>query len=190
MKRRLFLVAAALSLIVAIALAALWVRSYFDVDLLGYDHPADAQHHQRTRWVILDVGTIRLCTQRTRLRPGDAEHLGFFRTSRPVARDEDPLRECKTDGEYFAGFGRYQKSQKEDPANFAQHAVTWNVLAIPFWPITLAAFSLLPLRWMLRYARKLRRGKGVCANCGYDLRATPERCPECGTTATIASPAR
>ena len=59
-------------------------------------------------------------------------------------------------------------------------------LVIPCWMPTLLllippaiAGRRLPRAW----ARHRRRRRGLCSDCGYDLRASGERCPECGSAA-------
>jgi hypothetical protein len=60
-------------------------------------------------------------------------------------------------------------------------AVPW-LLIVPHWFAALS-FAALP---GYRLASRLRRRQppGLCPSCGYDLRATPDRCPECGTIPT------
>jgi hypothetical protein len=53
-------------------------------------------------------------------------------------------------------------------------------ISIPHWIPTLV-FSLLPVRAFVGYLRTRRATRaGHCRRCGYDLRASPDRCPECG----------
>ena len=57
--------------------------------------------------------------------------------------------------------------------NYSLRGVT-----IPRWMLALP-LAILPAWWTLRRCcRKV--AVGLCPSCGYDLRATPERCPECG----------
>lgn len=74
-----------------------------------------------------------------------------------------------------ASFGVVRFSRKVWPFRSGTYVV------FPAWLVA-AVFAALPtLQADLYLRRRARRRAGTCKRCGYDLRATPSRCPECGT---------
>jgi hypothetical protein len=56
-------------------------------------------------------------------------------------------------------------------------------LSVPMWMLILL-FAILPYFWLyrlIRLRRASRFAQGLCPTCGYDLRASPDRCPECAS---------
>jgi hypothetical protein len=93
--------------------------------------------------------------------------------------------------EFAAGAeeGRFPGLRATPPDGVRRPDFRYWYVQLPYWSVV--ALTCLPLALRGRYwlAGRRRARAGLCRNCGYDLRATPDRCPECGR-ATAPSRAR
>jgi hypothetical protein len=70
--------------------------------------------------------------------------------------------------------------QTFSPTSIGRHLA----VVVPSWFLTVL-FGAMPAITLYRFVRgRRRRDEGLCRVCGYDLRATSDRCPECGTPLT------
>ena len=68
------------------------------------------------------------------------------------------------------------------PSIGIKHDKTYDEANFPLWLVA-GIFAIAPLTHRIARQIQCRRLQGTaCKACGYDLRATPGRCPECGAT--------
>ena len=181
MRRRLFKLAAGASLVVCLAVCLLWVRSFWTLDSVFYTpiHPTAYDRYRVSTYrggMGFSWNYFRFAaTDRAAFKAWSQQHFedpGF------LIAHEHPAQGARTAHSpyrfrYFAG---QNLPYVTSPPGTNGMASLW----LPLW-VFIAMFLVLPVAWLLRWRRERPAGSGTCPICGYDLRATPQRCPECGT---------
>jgi hypothetical protein len=179
----------AISLLLCVTTAALWTRSHWVSDYIPFDG-METDGHSTAAWsyaLAWSRGGVEFCGYRSGYTSVDPVapqtfsasstplhwvHTGAGPTAVPFGIP--PKAWC------LAGFTFYYSGNRAGPsATFTSSYLGQWYVQCPYWALlTVTAFLPLVRGW--RWLRRRRRGLGVCPKCGYDLRASPERCPECG----------
>lgn len=187
--RYLFTFCSAVSLLLCFAVCVLWVRSYFTADVVadGWVNrpPISGTYVQAwsnrgaisfRRFDVAVAGAVPL-----NYSVGDNIHLDIRPGEHWTSSDPEPWVEKRFG--YLLGFSYSDGTMVYPPLPGMTQRQRNRDVSFPHWfPMLLAA--ILPVLWHRHQRRaRTRRVNGLCLRCAYDLRATPERCPECGTLA-------
>jgi len=167
MKGRLFNVLAAVSLAMSILAAVLLVRSFVVADHWQYV----SRDRSVVRAVVVNRGRVFL-TQFSGTHMWDDGQRGWrYEATPPERMTHENHASQFAFAVSFLGF-----------TYLSEPSTGFHIAFVPLWvPASIA------IPFAVLFVRRRRSQAGRCATCGYDLRATPNRCPECGTAAASAS---
>ena len=181
MGRILQLLTSILSLLLCAVLVFLWYRSHRGSDWITYSSGNGVYHE----YVTLP-GQFRYT--RVTGYPG-AQALEWksepFPPLRPVFGQQPVYRTWAIVGVGFDGGSRRINSPTASPGVYSPVTVSYQITAVPFAVPALVAGVVGVLPWVRRRKRvrqaETRLSQGLCVTCGYDVRESKTRCPECGS---------
>ena len=179
-RRRLFMIASAISLLLCLATAALWVRSYSSSDAFGYSMQPKASLGPWRAWEVVNcLGSVQYREWTTASRAAPDTSPGWY-CSTAIERTS-----LSSSARYLGWKGNVQFGSflgitclNFDATVRGEHIRQLRAFGIPHWMVVLVLASL--PAWQACSMLRSRQRLGRCVACGYDLRATPEKCPECG----------
>jgi hypothetical protein len=189
MKRWMWNILCAFSLLLWVATVGLWLRSHWIDDLWVIPSPATYSAVRSVRGnleLICTNGTgTRSPPKRLGLGSFDMDAEGAYPMLIPTIHHQPPSAACRFGiiGVELDSYIMPLKSRHQPRPVLLKYSGAYRGyrLFIPHWLLALL-YLVMPLGWFKGAIRQRRRPKlGLCQKCGYDLRASPERCPECGT---------
>lgn len=177
---RRFRILTALSTMLALILAFFWIRSFRHYD--NFIWSVGGEQYE----IATTIGNVSIC----RLRDG-ADPFSPRISSLTSSPTVTPWRK----GWLYLAEPRTCWWPQRNQGSIINTATATNLFAptgtfqvddIPYWMV-LTPFMVLPVCYVIGPARARDRARrwaraGRCPGCGYDLRATPASCPECGWT--------
>jgi hypothetical protein len=152
-----------------------WIRSYFYVDDVWW--PTNHRNYD----IEVDRGCIGVFIYPPSPQFKDLQERSRFNSTRRTTEDVWAMDQVKgadlsENGSYSVTIAAVRVGKGRVGFGFL---CRW--LVVPLWWLISAIVVAFSPGILLARRRAWRRRRGLCMKCGYDVRATPKRCPECGT---------